>query len=111
MARIIATTDPRQRHDASALFDERIYPAHLDGDHAGTRAAKRAAGMFGTHRLTQRQIRCIEQLPDGHKVVGVRHGVPIVRQPGWQLSRMQPNGRLVVTSRVERVQSYLHVHG
>jgi hypothetical protein len=111
MARIIARTDPSERHDAPALFDERIYPVHLDGDHDITKRAKEAAGMLGAHLLTQRQIRCIEQLPDGHKVVSVRDGVPIVRQPGGQLSRMQPNGRLVVTPGVEAVQSYLHVHG
>ena len=111
MARIIARTGPSERHDSPTLFDERTYPVHLDSDHDVTKQAKGAAGLFGPHLLTQRQIRCIEQLPDGHKVVSVRDGVPIVRQPGGRLSRMQANGRLVVTSRVERVQSYLHVHG
>jgi hypothetical protein len=107
MVRIIARTDPSERHDAP---DEPIYPVHLDSDHNIAKRAKEA-GMFGARLLTQRQIRCIERLPDGHKVVSVRDGVPIVRQQGGQLSRMQPNGRLVVTPRVEAVQSYLHVHG
>ena len=111
MTRIIARTDPSERHDAPALFGERVYPVHLDSDHDVTRQPKMAAGTFGAHLLTQRQIRCIEQLPDGHKVVSVRAGVLIVRQPDGHLSRMQPNGRLAVTPRVEAVQSYLHLHG
>jgi hypothetical protein len=53
----------------------------------------------------------MEKLPEGHELVSVRDGVPIVCQPGGQLLRMQPSGRLVASMRIERVQSYLHVHG
>jgi hypothetical protein len=67
--------------------------------------------MPSTHQLTQRQIRCMEKLPEGHKVVNTRHGAPIVRRGDGQLFRVQPDGRLAATIRVERVQSYLHVHG
>jgi hypothetical protein len=67
--------------------------------------------MPSTHQLTQRQIRCMEKLPDGHKVVSTRYGAPIVRRPDGQLFRVHPNGRLAATVCVERVQSYLHVHG
>jgi hypothetical protein len=67
--------------------------------------------MSGTHLLTQRQLRCMEKLPEGHKVVGTRNGVAIVRRPDGQLLRMQPDGRLAPNIRVERVQSYLRVDG
>jgi hypothetical protein len=67
--------------------------------------------MPSTHQLTQRQIRCMEKLPEGHKIVNTRHGAPIVRRGDGQLFRVQPNGRLAATIRVERVQSYLDVHG
>jgi len=89
MARIIVTTEPSEQHDSRA----------------------KGAGAFGTHPLTERQVRRIRRLPDGHRVVSVRDGMPIVRQPGGKMLRMQPSGRLVVTVGVERVQSYLHVHG
>jgi hypothetical protein len=69
------------------------------------------AGMSGTDLLTDRQIRCIEKLPDDQKVMRVRHGVPIVRQSDGRLLRMDANGRLVMTIPVQMVQSYLHVHG
>ena len=38
-------------------------------------------------------------------------GAPIVRRGDGQLFRVQPNGRLAATIRVERVQSYLDVYG
>jgi hypothetical protein len=60
------------------------------------------AGMYGTHLLTKRQIRFMEKLPEGHKVVSIRDGAPIVRRPDGRLSRVQPNGRLAATTRVER---------
>ena len=88
MARTIVTTDP-----------------------AALRVAQsREARMSGTRLLTPRQSRRLENLPDGHEIVSVRDGVPFVRRPNGQMSRMQPSGRLV-TSVVERVQSYLQVHG
>ena len=67
--------------------------------------------MPSTHQLTRRQIRRTEALPEGHKMVNTRHGAPIVRRPDGQLLRMQPSGRLAEIIRVERVRSYLHVHG
>jgi hypothetical protein len=89
MARIIVTPDPSERRGAP-----------------GNRAR-----MPGAQLLTQRQIRCMERLPVGHDVVSIRDGVPIVSQPDGQMLQMQPNGRLGATLGVERVQSYLHVHG
>jgi hypothetical protein len=67
--------------------------------------------MFATRQLTERQIRYMEKLPRGHRVVSIRDGVPIVRRPDGQLVRMQANGRLDAAIRVERVQSYLNVRG
>ncbi len=67
--------------------------------------------MSGTHLLTQRQVRCMEKLPQGHKVLSTRYGAAIVRRPDGRLLRVQPNGRLSPTIRVEQVQSYLHLHG
>ena len=89
MASTIVTTDPSELRDAPS----------------------QEARMSGTRLLTPRQSRRLENLPDGHEIVSVRDGVPFVRRPNGQMSRMQPSGRLVVTSVVERVQSYLHVHG
>jgi hypothetical protein len=74
-------------------------------------AMKEAADMSGTPLLTQRQVRCMEKLPEGHKVLSTRYGAPIVHRPAGRLLRVQPNGRLAPTIRVERVQSYLHLHG
>jgi hypothetical protein len=67
--------------------------------------------MPGTIALTQRQIRRMENLPAGHVVISTRRGVAIVRRPDGRLIRIQPDGRLATTLRVERVQSYLHVNG
>jgi hypothetical protein len=64
-----------------------------------------------TPSLTQRQVRCMENLPEGHVVLSTRRGVAIVRQPDGRLLRIQPDGHLAATLRVERVQSYLHVNG
>jgi hypothetical protein len=69
------------------------------------------AGMPSDQRLTQRQIRRLEKLPNGHRVVNTRHGAPTVRRSDGQLFRVQPNGRLTASIRVERVTSYLDVHG
>ena len=57
------------------------------------------------------QIRRMEKLPEGHKMVNTRHRAPIARRSDGQLFRVQPNGRLAATIRVESVQSYLDVHG
>ena len=62
-------------------------------------------------RFTQRQIRCMEKLPEGHRMVNARHGAPTMRRSDGQLFRVQSNGRLTASVRVESVQSYLDVHG
>ncbi len=61
--------------------------------------------------LTQRQIRRLEQLPRGHRVVGSRAGSPLVRQPNGRLLQVTPDGRLAAAAMVKRVQSYLDVNG
>jgi len=61
--------------------------------------------------LTQRQLRRMERLPQGHVVLSTRRGVAVVRRPDGRLMRIQPDGRLAGMLRVERVQSYLHVNG
>lgn len=73
-------------------------------------AGAAAAGMSSSHKLTQRQIRCMEQLPEGHKVVNTSHGEPTLRRPNGQLLRLQRNGHVAAITRVKRVQSYLHLH-
>jgi hypothetical protein len=89
MSRIIVSTDASERLDARV----------------------KSSGGASNRQLTQRQIRCIEQLPEGHKVVNTGHDVPTVRRPDGQLLRLQRNGRVVAITRVTRVQSYLHLHG
>jgi hypothetical protein len=89
MPKIIVTTDPSERPDAPV----------------------KEAGTSSTHRLTQRQIRCMEQLPEGQEVVNTRHCTPTVRRPNGQLLRLQRNGHLATITRVERAQSYLHLNG
>jgi hypothetical protein len=76
---------------------------------AGPEAQVKVAGM-SSHKLTQRQIRCIEQLPEDHKVVNTSHGEPTVRRPNGQLLRLQRNGHVAAITRVKRVQSYLQLH-
>jgi len=61
--------------------------------------------------LSDRQISSMEKLPADHEVVSVRGRAPIVRQPDGQLWRIRPSGSFVAALPVERVQSYLHVHG
>jgi len=70
----------------------------------------RAIRRESSYLLTQQQIRCMEQLPEGHKLVSTRSGAPIVRRPDGRLLRVQPNGRFVTTISVERVQSYLRLN-
>jgi hypothetical protein len=53
----------------------------------------------------------METLPEDHEMVNPRHGAPTVRRSDGQLFRVQLNGRLTATIRVERVKSYLDVHG
>ena len=75
MARTIVTTDRSELRDAPA----------------------QEARMSGARLLTPRQSRRLENLPDGHEIVSVRDGVPFVRRPNGQMSRMQPSGRLVAS--------------
>jgi len=60
-------------------------------------------------RLTERQLRRLETLPHGYKMVSARDGIPIVESPTGQTRRLQPNGRLAATTLIEEVRSYLHV--
>jgi hypothetical protein len=53
----------------------------------------------------------MEKLPEDYRVVNTRDGVVILRRADGQLLRMQPDGRLMPTISIERVQDYLHVHG
>src|SRR5215472_5706324 len=71
---------------------------------------RRAISRESTYLLTQQQIRCMEQLPEGHRLVSTRSGAPIVRRPDGRLLRVQPNGRFATTISVERVQSYLRLN-
>jgi hypothetical protein len=64
--------------------------------------------MSETHALTQRQIRCLEKLPEDHKVVST-DDPPIVSGPNGKLLRIKPNGRMVAL--VESAQSYLDING
>jgi hypothetical protein len=61
--------------------------------------------------LTQRQVRRLQQLPRGHKLVGSRAGSPLVRQPNGRLVRITPDGRLATAAVMKRVQSYLELGG
>jgi hypothetical protein len=59
--------------------------------------------------LTQRQIRCLENLPEDYEIVSLEDGPPIVRGPNGALLRVKADGRMVAV--VETVQSYLRVYG
>jgi hypothetical protein len=65
--------------------------------------------MADVHLLTQRQIRCLEALPEDHEIVSIDEGPAIVRGPRGQLLRVKANGRMVEL--VETVKSYLQIHG
>lgn len=43
MARIIVTTDQADRPDTPVLLEERVYPVHLDSDHAAAQLMERLA--------------------------------------------------------------------
>ena len=93
-----AQTQEPERHS-----DERQDPQRQD-------VPRRAIRRESSYLLTQQQIRCMEQLPEGHRLVSTRSGAPIVRRPDGRLLRVQPNGRFVTTISVERVQSYLRLN-
>ena len=43
MARIIVTADPDEHRDTPIVLDERVYPVHLDSDHAAAQLIERLA--------------------------------------------------------------------
>ena len=101
------------RQDAQIQSPERHSDRGLDPQPADGRRqdiSPRSVGRQSSYLLTQQQIRCMEQLPEGHKLVSTRSGAPIVRRPDGRLLRVQPNGRFVTTISVERVQSYLRLN-
>ena len=107
------TTETTERQDAQRQdaqlqeperhSDERQDPQRQD-------VPRRAIRRESSYLLTQQQIRCMEQLPEGHRLVSTRSGAPIVRRPDGRLLRVQPNGRFATTISVERVQSYLRLN-
>jgi len=98
-----AQLQPPERHS-----DRGLDPQPKDGRRQDI--PPRSIGRQSSYLLTQQQIRCMEQLPEGHKLVSTRSGAPIVRRPDGRLLRVQPNGRFVTTISVERVQSYLRLN-
>jgi len=98
-----AQLQPPERHS-----DRGLDPQPKDGRRQDI--PPRSVGRQSSYLLTQQQIRCMEQLPEGHKLVSTRSGAPIVRRPDGRLLRVQPNGRFVTTISVERVQSYLRLN-
>ena len=59
--------------------------------------------------LTQRQIRCLENLAEEYEIVSLDDGPPVLQGPNGALLRVKANGRIV--GLVEPSQSYLTVHG
>jgi hypothetical protein len=102
-----------QRPDAQLHAPERHSERRQEAQRPDARRQDippRGVGRESSYLLTQQQIRCMEQLPEGHKLVSTRSGAPIVRRPDGRLLRVQPNGRFVTTISVERVQSYLRLN-
>lgn len=102
-----------QRQDAQLQAPERHSERRQEAQRQDARRRDippRAIGRESSYLLTQQQIRCMEQLPEGHRLVSTRSGAPIVRRPDGRLLRVQPNGRFVTTISVERVQSYLRLN-
>jgi hypothetical protein len=107
------TTETTERQDAQRQDAQLQLPArHSDQRQDVQRQdiPRRAIRRESSYLLTQQQIRCMEQLPEGHKLVSTRSGAPIVRRPDGRLLRVQPNGRFATTISVERVQSYLRLN-
>ena len=65
--------------------------------------------VSGPSVLTRRQLRRLQALPGEYKVVSARDGIAIVERADGQTLRLQPNGRLVASTLIESVQSYLRV--
>ena len=97
-----------QRQDAQLQEPDRHSDRRQDAQRQ--EIPPRAIRRESSYLLTQQQIRCMEQLPEGHKLVSTRSGAPIVRRPDGRLLRVQPNGRFATTISVERVQSYLRLN-
>jgi hypothetical protein len=97
-----------QRQDAQRQAPERHRERPRDAQRQDI--PLRAIARESSSLLTPQQIRCMEKLPEGHKLVSTRSGAPIVRRPDGRLLRVQPNGRFVTTISVERVQSYLRLN-
>ena len=107
------TTETTERQDAQRQDAQLQLPArHSDQRQDVQRQdiPRRAIRRESSYLLTQQQICCMEQLPEGHKLVSTRSGAPIVRRPDGRLLRVQPNGRFATTISVERVQSYLRLN-
>ena len=107
------TSETTERQDAQRQDAQLQLPArHSDQRQDVQRQdiPRRAIRRESSYLLTQQQIRCMEQLPEGHRLVSTRSGAPIVRRPDGRLLRVQPNGRFVTTISVERVQSYLRLN-
>ena len=74
---------------------------------------RRAAERLATRGLlTPSQIRRIEGLPSGGRIIGCRERIPRMGRGGdGRLLRIDPSGRLEASVSVKRVQSYLNVLG
>jgi hypothetical protein len=59
--------------------------------------------------LTKRQLACLASLPEDYRVIGLRRGSPIIERANGEILRIQPNGRLAVTTSVQQVRSYLEM--
>jgi hypothetical protein len=107
------STETTQRQNAQLQAPQRPGDRFQDAQRQDAKRRdipRRAIRREGSYQLTKQQIRCMEQLPEGHKLVSTRSGAPIVRRPDGRLLRVQPNGRFATTISVERVQSYLRLN-
>jgi hypothetical protein len=67
--------------------------------------------LSGSYLMAQRQVRILETLLGGYKVINTHYGEVIVRRRDGQLLRIQSDGRLVALEPVQKVQSYLQLNG
>jgi hypothetical protein len=59
MARIIVTTEQRERPDAPVLLDERVCPEHLSDDHAAAQLIERLGWAINDAENTERAGRAM----------------------------------------------------
>jgi hypothetical protein len=59
--------------------------------------------------LTGRQRERLRELERDHRVVGERHGAPLLESPRGRLMLLEPTGRLAGAHTVAPVRSYLDV--